>query len=160
MNWSKKAIAIAMATVLMVPACMAGRENETMGALIGGTLGGLIGSEIGQGEGNEVAIAVGAIAGTLIGAQIGRHLDETSRAKAQQAETRAITSGQVGQQIVWENPNNSSGPASGWARVDRDGRDSSGRTCREYTQEVMIGGDTETMVGTACLGDDGRWTQI
>jgi len=135
-------------------------EGEAVGVIAGGVIGGLAGSEVGSGSGRDVAIATGAVLGAFVGQEIGRRLDEHSRIKAAGARTQALDQGLVGENIVWENPDNAGGGARGLVVVNRSGRDAAGQTCREYTQEVTIAGDTETLIGTACLGADGRWTDV
>ena len=151
---------IAVGAILLAAACGPRGENEAIGTLAGAVIGGLAGSEVGSGSGRDVAIATGAVLGAFVGAEIGRRLDDHSRMQASDAQQRALDQGQVGQAIAWENPNNSAGPASGQVIVQRSGQDAGGRTCREYTHEVIIAGVTETVVGMACLGDDGRWTEV
>lgn len=145
------------AAAMTLAACDDGRQQEQAGAVLGGVIGGVIADNAG---GNKEAIVLGAIAGSMIGASIGRQLDEASRRQASTAEDRALNDADVGQQIVWENPGNSNGPAKGVVVVKRQGQDTAGRTCREYSHEVTIAGETEVLIGTACLGDDGRWTRV
>ena len=151
---------MAIGAIALLGACGQQGEGQAVGALAGAVIGGLAGSEVGSGSGREVAIATGAVIGALLGAEVGRRLDEHSRMVADNAQQRALDNGQVGRAIVWESSDNAGGPASGQVIVNRSGQDANGRTCREYTHVVTIAGDTETVVGQACLGDDGRWTKV
>ena len=151
---------LAISATALLGGCAPQGEGEVLGTVAGAVIGGLAGSEVGGGSGRDVAIAAGAVLGAFLGGEVGRRLDEHSRLVANGAQRRALDEGQVGQAIDWESPDNSGGAASGQVIVQQNGWDSSGRTCREYTHEVTIAGDTETVVGTACLGDDGRWTNI
>ncbi len=158
MNMLTKGIAVG--AIVMVTGCGPQGEGEALGTIAGAVIGGLAGSEIGSGSGRDVAIATGAVLGALVGGEIGRRLDEHSAMVAGNAQNRALNQGRIGQRISWDNPDNASGPASGAVTVVRSGQDQSGRTCREYTHEVTIAGTKETVVGTACLGEDGRWTDV
>lgn len=152
---------MAIGAIALLGACGQQGEGQTVGALAGAVIGGLAGSKVGSGSGREVAIATGAVIGAFLGAEVGRRLDEHSRIAADNAEQQALDNGQVGRAIEWENSDNAGGPASGQVIVNRSGRDpNNGQTCREFTHVVMIAGDTETVVGQACLGDDGRWTKV
>ena len=150
----------AVVTVGLLGACGPQGENEAVGTIAGAVIGGFAGSAVGDGTGRDVAIASGAVLGALIGGHIGRRLDEQSQMMAQDARHRALDQGTAGQGIRWDAPDNSAGPAHGVVMVNRSGQNQAGRTCREYTHEVTIAGETEVVVGTACLGDDGRWTEV
>jgi surface antigen len=58
----------------------------------------------------------------------------------------------LGETVYWEKGN-----AYGAITPLQDGTSSSGRYCREFQQEVTIGGDGETLYGTACQNADGSW---
>jgi hypothetical protein len=58
----------------------------------------------------------------------------------------------VGETIVWRDSG-----ASGSVTVIREGISSVGRYCREYQQEVRIGGESQRVYGTACRNPDGTW---
>jgi surface antigen len=58
----------------------------------------------------------------------------------------------VGETIRWEDRN-----ASGSVTTTREGISSEGRYCREYTQSVNIGGESQQAYGTACRNPDGSW---
>lgn len=155
-----KMIAVGAITLVPLTACEPGHENELTGAVLGATLGGLAGAHVGDGSGRAMAIAFGAMTGMLVGATIGQRLDNQSALLAEKAQRQALNNNRVGESITWNNPDNSGGAARGTIILQRDGADQDGRTCREYSHEVTIAGDTETVIGKACLGDDGRWTEI
>ena len=58
----------------------------------------------------------------------------------------------MGETIQWRD-----GSTSGSVTVIREGTSSKGRYCREYTQEVKIGGESQQAYGTACRNPDGSW---
>ena len=58
----------------------------------------------------------------------------------------------VGETIHWDDAD-----ASGSVTVIREGTSSTGRYCREYTQEIRVGGESQHAYGTACRNADGTW---
>lgn len=76
---------------------------------------------------------------------------ERAHEQAQLEASRAV----VGETIVW----NHSG-ASGAVSVLRDGYSTRGRYCREFQQQVTIGGRSERAYGTACQQPDGSWQVV
>ena len=91
------------------------------------------------------------LAFTAITLKILDNLNEAQERAHEQAQMEA-TRAAVGETIVW----NRSG-ASGAVSVLRDGYSTSGRYCREFQQQVTIGGPTERAYGTACEQPDGSW---
>lgn len=73
-----------------------------------------------------------------------QRLHEAALARASEAE--------VGDTIVWEE-----GDASGAVTTTRRGRTRSGLPCREFQQEITIGGASKRAYGTACQQADGSW---
>lgn len=84
------------------------------------------------------------------------NLNEQQQREHEAAQVRA-TSANVGETIVWHE-----GGASGAVTVLRDGTSTSttGRYCREFQQEVRIGGNKERAYGTACRNPDGSWEVV
>ena len=58
----------------------------------------------------------------------------------------------VGETIHWNDSD-----AAGSVTVIREGSSSAGRYCREYTQEIRVGGESQRAYGTACRNEDGSW---
>ena len=79
------------------------------------------------------------------------NLNEEQQRQHEAAQVEAA-SAPVGQPITW-----SDGNASGSVTTTREGQDAAGNQCREFQQEVTIGGQTEQAYGTACLQPDGSW---
>lgn len=78
-------------------------------------------------------------------------LNEEQQRAHEAAQVKAA-SAPVGETIVWED-----GSASGSVTATREGHSTGGRYCREFQQEVTIGGKTERAYGTACRQPDGAW---
>lgn len=124
--------------------------NEDMGTITGGVLGAALGSQFGKGSGQAVGVAVGAIAGGFLGNRIGRTMDQADK----QRTVQVIDQGQPNHTYSWTNPD------SGYAYQVTPGpvvQHSHHRQCREFTQNVMIGGKEQQAYGTACRQPDGSW---
>lgn len=78
-------------------------------------------------------------------------LNEQQRRAHEAAQVHATTA-PIGQRIVWND-----GSASGAVTALRDGTGSTGEYCREFQQEVTVGGRSERAYGTACRQPDGAW---
>jgi surface antigen len=150
----KPAIALLSATLLL---CACDPQNwgsgETVGTLGGAAAGGLIGSQIGHGSGNAAATLAGVLLGGFAGNQLGGMVDDSDRKRANAAEQRAYTA-PVGQQITWNNPQNGN---SGTITPVKDGYAANGSYCREFQQNIVVGGQQKQAYGTACQQPDGSW---
>lgn len=146
-----------MMAVLLVSACETARQNgvgkQEVGAVSGAVVGGLLGSKVGGGSGQLWATGAGAVLGGLLGSEIGKSLDRADRAYLASANQRAL-SAPVGETISWNNPDSGN---YGTVTPTRDGYSSGDRYCREYEQEIYVGGQREVGVGTACQNADGTW---
>jgi surface antigen len=151
-----KISALAIAASLIAGCADNAGQNETVGTLGGAAAGGLIGSQFGSGSGKLAATGLGVLLGGILGNKIGKSMDDQDRARALQAQ-QAAYSAPVGQQIVWNNPDNGH---SGTITPTRDGRDASGRYCREFQTTVTIGGQQQPAYGTACQQPDGSWKVV
>ena len=149
---------VSLATLLS--GCAGVSQNETTGALLGGAAGAVLGNQFGDGDGRTVMTALGAILGATVGQEIGASLDATSQDQAARATQRALDSANVGTGIEWDNPGNTGGPAHGTTVITRQGSDQQGRTCREFQQTVMIGGEEVQSYGTACRDGNGDWRLV
>jgi len=78
-------------------------------------------------------------------------VDEQAQREHEAAQVKAATA-TVGEKITWETET-----ASGFVVTTKQGTSSSGLTCREFQQEITVGGKTEEAYGTACLQADGSW---
>ena len=91
------------------------------------------------------------LAFTAITLKLLDNLNEEQQRQHEAAQVQATTA-PVGQPITWNE-----GSASGSVTTTRVGQDAAGYECREFQQEVTIGGQTEQAYGTACLQPDGSW---
>lgn len=91
------------------------------------------------------------LAFTAITLKILDNLNEQAQREHEAAQVKATTA-PIGEQITWD-----TGDASGHVVTTRTGTGSSGLQCREFQQEITVGGETEQAYGTACLQEDGSW---
>ncbi len=124
--------------------------KATKGALGGAILGGVIGGVAGGGK----YAAIGAVAGALLGGVVGKKLDERDKRMAREAAQQAFESGQAGQASTWSNPDSGN---SGSVTPTRTYQLASGQYCREYQQDIVVGGEKHKAYGTACRQPDGTW---
>jgi hypothetical protein len=80
-------------------------------------------------------------------------LGPRGRGYHERAYERAM-SGPVGNQIIWNDGND-----RGAVRITREGR-AGDRACREFQQDVTIGGELQSAYGTACQNPDGTWALV
>jgi len=148
--------AMAVAASLLAGCSQDTGPNQAGGTLVGAAAGGLIGSQFGGGSGKLAATGLGVLIGGLIGNKVGKAMDDNDKAKAMQAQQAAYAA-PVGQQIVWNNPDNGH---SGAITPVRDGRDQYGYYCREFQTTVTIGGQPQQAYGRACQQPDGSWKVV
>lgn len=81
-------------------------------------------------------------------------LDKLTEAqqRAHEAAQVAACDAPIGKAASW-----SLDGASGSVTALGEGTSTSGRTCREFRQEIVAGGARERAYGTGCMQDDGAW---
>jgi hypothetical protein len=94
------------------------------------------------------------LAFTAITLKILDNLNEQQQREHEAAQVKATTA-PIGERIIWKD-----GSTSGSVTATREGTSTRGRYCREFLQEVTIGGKTEQAYGTACRQPDGSWEVI
>jgi len=153
----KRALVLAVSSGLLLAGCAEGQQpsKQGIGAVLGGVTGAVVGGEIGgHGTGKNVGIAAGAILGAMAGSAIGKALDERDRLLLAQAQQNAFEYSRSGQRTTWQNPDTGHG---GYVVPQPAYQQDNGQYCREYTQEITVGGRTEEGYGTACRQPDGSW---
>jgi hypothetical protein len=88
---------------------------------------------------------------TAISLKILDMVNEDQQRRHEQAMIDATTA-QIGTPVTWRDGN-----ASGRVVAVNETRNSEGLTCREFQQEIRVGGKREDGYGTACLQPDGSW---
>ena len=155
MNKIAKLLLVAFTSVAL-QGCNGQMNKQGGGTLIGGIAGGLLGSQFGGGEGKLVATGVGALAGALVGGQIGKTMDEYDKQMLQKSSRQALEFSPSGNSVEWKNPDSGNHGSITPTKTFKE----SGRYCREYTQEVVIGGEKQKAYGKACRQPDGNWKII
>jgi surface antigen len=151
-SFARSAAALVVAAVFFV-ACAAAQGNPktTLGALGGAAAGGLIGAAAG---GGSTGIAGGVILGGLLGGALGNALDQRDKELAMKQAQYALENSKVGQTSQWQNPDSGN---YGTFTPTRTYQTDSGQFCREYQQEIVVGGQKQESYGTACRQPDGSW---
>ncbi|MAU40545.1 MAG: hypothetical protein CMF31_02885 [Kordiimonas sp.] len=150
-----KKVAVILSTCIFLTACEDMGEKEGLGTLLGAIGGAVIGAEIGgDGTSRDIAVAAGTIMGASLGRSIGKSLDKADRLEMERAQQAALESSPSGQTSTWHNPDSGNGgtftPEPAVANDD-------GQYCREYTQTITVGGETQQGYGRACRQPDGTW---
>ena len=151
---------IASVAVVASSLLLAGCENsngpkQNAGTLLGAIGGALLGAELGgHGDGKVVGTAIGTFVGAGLGSSIGKSLDKADRMALQQAQQTAFEYNTSGTPSHWSNPDSGN---SGYIVPQPAQQNSQGQYCREYTQEIIVGGERKDGYGTACRQPDGSW---
>jgi surface antigen len=162
----RKIVAVAVVSLLLAACAQpgtgagpgeVGMNKTTGGALVGAAAGGLVGSQFGGGAGKGVATLFGVLAGGLVGSQIGKSLDQNDLAYAQRSQQQAFEAGRSGQPVAWRNPDSG---ASGTVVPRPAYQQPNGAYCREFQQNITVGGQTQQGYGTACRQPDGSWKVV
>ncbi len=148
----KSLVLIIVSCSLLLSSCQGNKQGS--GAVIGAVGGGLLGSMFGKGAGQLVAVGLGAVAGGLIGSTVGKSLDEHDKMMAEKTANKALETAPSGSSVGWKNPDSGH---SGSITPTKTFKQNDGRYCREYTQTVVVGGETKKAYGTACRQPDGQW---
>jgi surface antigen len=143
---------ITIVSVSMV-ACNGQMNKQGGGTLIGGVAGGLLGSQFGKGGGQMAAVGVGALAGALIGNQIGKSMDEYDKQMLAKSSHQALEFSPSGSTVAWNNPDSGNHGSITPMKTFKE----QGQYCREYQQEIVVGGERKKAYGKACRQADGHW---
>lgn len=157
----KKFIAVSVSGLMLASCAPQGQSGQNSGikkADIGGIAGAVggawIGSNIGKGKGNVAAIAAGTLLGAYLGNQVGASLDRADLAYYRQTSQQTLEHAPSGTTSTWENPDSGN---YGTITPTSTYQTSGGQYCREYSQTITVGGQTEQAYGTACRQEDGTW---
>ena len=132
-------------------------NKQTSGGLLGAGLGAWGGSKIGGGKGQLAAVAGGAILGLFVGSSIGQSLDRIDQMSASRTMQTALERAPVGRAVSWQNPDRRRQTYGSVTPTRTYQHHRTRRYCREYQQEITIGGRTERAYGKACRQPDGSW---
>ncbi len=157
-------------------------DAEFFSMLGGAALGGFVGNQFGRGSGRVAATGLGAVTGAVVGSHFGRSIDRANRGyyyggygggyyggygpdyySAYHYYPQYVAPPAPPQpRIIYVQPEvveyRMRGPAyveGGYVGAGSMPLPSS--YCREFTQQVRIGGQIKETYGTACLQPDGSW---
>ncbi|CUW42851.1 outer membrane lipoprotein-related protein [Brucella vulpis] len=82
-------------------------------------------------------------------------LSAVDRRKALEAEYRALEYSPAGKSVLWNGAGSNAGDVTA-AQPYQVGS----QNCRQYSHSFTIGGDQQTVRGTACRNPDGSWTPL
>jgi len=151
---NKLVIATVVSATLMT-GCAGSYSKQDSGTAAGALLGGGLAYGLGQNSSNkEIWTVLGIGLGAMLGNQIGQQLDERDRLMMGQSFQTALEQAPDNSSSSWNNPNTGN---SGQTMPTRTVMASNGTPCREFTQTVMIGGQSQQVYGTACRMSDGSW---
>lgn len=150
-SWMK-CVAASMLIVTLATGCQTMQDNPktSIGAFGGAAFGGLIAAAAG---GGGAAIAGAVIGGALLGGLAGNMLDQRDKRMAAEAQQRALETAPTGQPVAWTNPDSGHSGTVTATRTYHSGNS----YCREFQNDVVIGGKNEKAYGTACRQPDGSW---
>lgn len=153
-NTKLKQSVLILLSVIMITGC---NTKQGTGTAVGMGIGALLGSQFGKGAGQLVAVGVGGVAGGLIGGSIGKQMDEHDKLMAEKTANDALENAPAGKVMAWKNPDNNN---EGTVTPTKTYQNNQNEYCREYTQTVTIGGETQKAYGTACRKPDGHWAIV
>lgn len=131
-------------------------SKQNAGTVVGAGLGAIAGSQFGGGEGQIAAAVVGSVLGGYIGNKVGLSMDRADSAYYLRTMSQSLEYNPSGVRSQWKNPDSGNhGSITPQATYVEHGRN-----CREYIQEVVIGGKRQQAFGKACRRNDGAWEII
>lgn len=126
------------------------KDTQT-GAAVGAAAGGIISAIAGASTGWIIAATVlGAVAGGLVA----DYMTDRDKEMAGATTHDTLENAPTGQTSTWNNPDSGN---SGSVTVTDTYQKADGTNCRNFSQTVNAGGETETGTGTACRNTDGTW---
>jgi surface antigen len=128
-----------------------GNKKTILGSMVGAAAGGLIGAAAG---GGAAGIVGGVLLGGLVGGVAGNALDQRDKQIAANNAQHTFETARTGQTTTWQNPDSGH---SGTMTPTHTYQAADGQYCREYQQEITVGGEKHQSYGTACRQPDGTW---
>ena len=147
---------LAIFASITLQSCQSQMNKQGGSTFIGGVAGGVLGSQFSKGEGKLVATEVGALAGALVGGRIGKTMDEYDKQMLEKSSRQALEYSPSGNSVEWRNPDSGNYGSITLTKTFKE----NGRYCREYIQEVTIGGEKQKAYGKACRQPDESWKII
>ena len=146
----KKTIALIM--MFSLASCATRQES---GGVIGMFSGGGVGYFLTGGS--PKGMMIGSLLGGIAGLAIGKQLDENDKKMMAQTTYDVLEKAKTDTITKWDNPDSGN---RGNIKPTKTYQAPDGRYCREFIQEVSIGGKAHSVYGTACRQLDGQWKII
>ena len=128
--------------------------KQALGTITGMALGGKIADDLTEDSSkNNLWTLAGVTLGAFLGNEIGASMDKTDILMAQNARSYALENNKINSQAAWKNPDSGNSGVIYPTGTYRLGE----QPCREFTQEINIGGKIQTGYGKACRMADGSW---
>ncbi|MBI1180698.1 MAG: hypothetical protein GC201_09080 [Alphaproteobacteria bacterium] len=128
-------------------------QSEAVGTVVGAGIGAALGAHA-HGSAKAPTMILGALIGGAIGNRIGNRLDEADRERHERASYQALEYGRSYDTQGWYDPDTG---ARGSVTPRPAYQNDQGLYCREFQQDIWIGGRQEQGYGTACRQPDGSW---
>ena len=128
--------------------------KQALGTVTGMVLGGKIANDLTEDSSkNNLLTLAGVTLGAFLGNEIGASMDKTDILMAQNARSYALENNKINSHSVWKNPDSGNSGVIYHTKTYSIGD----QPCREFTQEINIGGKIQTGYGKACRMADGSW---
>jgi surface antigen len=133
-------------------------SNDIIGTGLGAALGGLLGSQFGRGGGQLAATGAGVFFGGLVGNSVGTSIDRTNYLYSHHGGYYTYAPAPVYYPATYSyQPTYVAPPEPPPAPATYTYAGNNGSYCREFSQQVTVGGRVQESYGTACLQPDGSW---
>ena len=143
-----------MLAVCMLGGCAGTYTKQGIGTAIGALTGGALAYGLGKDSSNkEIWTVLGLGLGAMMGSTIGAQLDERDRLLAGQSLQATMETAPDNTAGGWNNPNS----GNSGTIVPTQTIVSNGQPCREFTQTIIVGGQSQQGYGRACRQNDGSW---
>ena len=131
-------------------------SKQNAGTVVGAGLGALTGAQFGKGEGRIIGAVAGTVLGGYLGNQVGQSLDKADVLYYQKSMKNSLEYNPSGVTSTWRNPD-----SGHHGRITPKATYTDhGKNCREFVQEVFVGGKKQQAFGKACRTSDGSWEII
>ena len=157
MTSKSKLLVGAMALIFiasMLGGCAGTYTKKDTGTALGALTGGALAYGLGKDSSNkEIWTVLGIGLGAMMGSSIGAQLDERDRLLAGQSLQTTMETAPDNTAGGWNNPNS----GNSGTIVPTQTIVSNGQPCREFTQTIIVGGQSQQGYGRACRQADGSW---
>ena len=128
--------------------------KQAIGTVTGMVIGGKIAKDLTKDSSKRnFWTLAGVTLGAFLGNEIGASMDKTDILMAQNARAFALENNKINSKAAWKNPDSGNSGVIYPTRTYTSGD----QPCREFTQEINIGGTIQTGYGKACRMADGSW---